>query len=339
VAIDGSSTTTFTATLGNQGVSLTSVTLQGWINQGTARRAVGAAVNVNCGSGAGVLPTGSFPATGPITASNTSTGSGTLVSGAATFELDLIENGVVLDTKTAAVTLVPNTPVIASVTPTTTSVLIGGPGVTYTATLRNPGVGLAGVALQNYLTQGTSHNAAGGTLISCGAGIGVLPTGTSTCSAGFNTSIGSYVAGPATLEVQLIQGGIVVNTTTVPVTLAPKPTIVTVAPTSSAMTLEGQAVAYIVTIQNQGPSLSNMTLTSVIKQATAQRQAGSINDFSGNHLVVPNGASVGTGQITASNSGTGSGTLAPGAATFAVSLTQGAIELAAASIPITLNIS
>jgi hypothetical protein len=84
--------------------------------------------------------------------------------------------------------------------------------------------------------------------------------------------------------------------------------------------------------------LSNMTLTSVIKQGTAQRQAGSISDFSGNHLVVPNGASVGTGQITASNSGAGSGTLAPGAATFAVSLTQGAIELAAASIPITLNL-
>jgi hypothetical protein len=229
VAIDGSSTTTFTSTLGNQGVSLAGVTLQGWINQGTARRTADAAINVDCGSGAGVLPTGSFAATGPITASNTTTGSGTLVSGAATFELDLIENGVVLDTKTAAVTLVPNTPAIVSVTPTTTAVVIGGPGVTYTATLRNPGASLAGVALQNYVNQGTSHNAAGGALISCGAGIGVLPTGTSTCSGGFNTSIGSYVSGPATLEVDLIQGGVVVNTTTVPVTLAPKPTIVTAA--------------------------------------------------------------------------------------------------------------
>jgi hypothetical protein len=104
------------------------------------------------------------------------------------------------------------------------------------------------------------------------------------------------------------------------------------------LALEGPAVAYTVAIQNQGPSLSNMTLTSVINQGTAQRQAGSISDFSGNHLVVPNGASVGTGQVVASNSGAGSGTLAAGAATLAVSLTQGTIELAAASIPITLNI-
>lgn len=337
VAIDGSSPTTFTATLGNQGVNLTGVTLQGWINQGTARRAAGAAINVDCGSGAGVLPTGSFAATGPISASNTGTGSGTLVSGAATFELDLIENGVVLGTTTAAVTLVPNTPAIASVTLPTTSALIGGPGVTYTATLRNPSASLTGVSLQNNLIQGTPH-AAGGALISTGAGLGVLPTGTSTCSSSFNTSIGSYVAGPATLEVQLIQGGVVVSTTTTPVTLAPKPTIGTVAPTSSTIALEGQTMPYTVTIQNLGPSLSNMTLTSVITQGTAQRQAGSISDFSGNHLVVPNGASVGTGQITASNSGAGSGTLAPGAATLTVSLTQSSIQLASASIPITLNL-
>ena len=338
VAIDGASATTFTSTLANQGVSLSGVTLQGAIIQGSARRAAGAAINVDCGSGAGVLPTGSFAATGPITASNTSTGNGTLVSGAATFELDLIENGVVLDTKTAAVTLVPNTPAIVSVTPTTTSVLIGGPEVLYTATLRNPGAGLTGVALQNFLIQTATPNAAGGALISTGAGVGVLPTGTSTVSSGFVTSTGSYVAGAATLQVELIQSGNVLNTTTVPVTLVPKPTVTTVAPTSSTLALEGQAVAYTVTIQNPGPALSNMTLTSTIKQGTAQRQAGTISDFSGNHLVVPNGASVGSGQITASNSGAGSGTLVAGAATLAVSLTQSNIELAAASIPITLNL-
>jgi hypothetical protein len=338
VAIDGASTTTFAATLGNQGASLANVTLQGWINQGTARRAAGAAINVDCGSGAGVLPTGSFAATGPITSSNSATGSGTLTSGAATFELDLLENGVVLDTKTAPVTLVPNTPAIVSITPTTMSVLIGGPGVSYTATLRNPGASQTGVGLQNYLIQGAAQNAAGGALISCGAGLGVLPTGTSTCSGGFNATIGSYVAGPATLQVQITQGGGTVATMNLPVTVAPKPTIGAIAPTSSTLYLEGPPVAYTVTIQNQGPSLSNMTLTSVIKQATAQRQAGSISDFSGNHLVVPNGTSVGTGQITASNSAGGSGTLAAGAATFAVSLQQAGIELAAASIPITLSI-
>jgi hypothetical protein len=337
VAIDGASTTTFAATLGNQGVGLANVTLQGWINQGTARRAAGGAITIDCGSGSGVLPIGSFPATGPITASNTSAGSGTLVSGAATFELDLMENGVVLDTKTAPVTLVPNTPAIASLTPSTTSVLIGGPGVSFTTTLRNPGPSASSVALQAYINQGSAQNAAGGALISVGAGLGVLPTGTSTCTGGFNTSIGSYVAGPATLLIQLIQGGSVVSSTTLPITLAPKPTITTVIPTSSTILLEGiAAVPYTVTILNQGASLSNMTLNAAINQGTAQRQTASIVDFSGNHLVLPSGNGVGTGQITASNSNSGSGTLAAGSATFALSLKQGQFELATASIPITI---
>jgi hypothetical protein len=47
----------------------------------------------------------------------------------------------------------------------------------------------------------------------------VLPTGTSTCSGGFNTSIGSYVAGPATLDVQLIVNGTVKDTKLVQVSL------------------------------------------------------------------------------------------------------------------------
>jgi uncharacterized repeat protein (TIGR01451 family) len=94
----------YTATLTNPGASLSNVVLQGWIDQGTARRAAGGSM-VMCGAGVGVLPNGTFNVQGSIVASNATGGTGTLVDGPATFELQLIVNGTVLETKTVTVTL------------------------------------------------------------------------------------------------------------------------------------------------------------------------------------------------------------------------------------------
>ena len=63
--------------------------------QANARRSTGAVV-VQCGSGSGILPTGACTVSNVIIASNSSAGTGTLVPGAATFELDLTANGTVV---------------------------------------------------------------------------------------------------------------------------------------------------------------------------------------------------------------------------------------------------
>src|SRR5262249_27023840 len=58
-----------TATLANPGPDLSGIALQGWISQGTARRAAGAML-VDCGRGAGVVPNGTFTIPAGVTASN-----------------------------------------------------------------------------------------------------------------------------------------------------------------------------------------------------------------------------------------------------------------------------
>src|SRR5581483_11087535 len=343
VIIEGPSVP-YTATLNNTGPSLANVSINCLVRQGTAWRRCGNAMT-DFGNGAGVLPAGATALSNSILASNSQGGTGTLVAGQATVEgTMLLFNTYTLDTRTVDVLLDPK-PTITVLGATSAPVVIdGSSATTFTATLGNQGDSLTGVTLQGWINQGTARRAAGAAVnVDCGGGPGVLPTGSFTATgpitaSNTGTGSGTLVGGAATFELDLVENGVVLATNSVAVTLMIKPTIGTVAPASSTIGLEGQPVPYTVTIQNSGSSLSNMTLTSVITQATAQRQAGSISDFSGNHLVVPSGASVGTGQITASNSGARSGTLAPGAATLAVSLKQGSIELAAASIPITLNI-
>ena len=102
VVLDGSGPfTEYTATIQNPGVDRSLVLIQGWIRQGTARRAAGGG-DVTCGPELGVLPNGSCQELGSIVASNATSGTGTLVPGAATFEVELrLFNGVtttVLDT-------------------------------------------------------------------------------------------------------------------------------------------------------------------------------------------------------------------------------------------------
>ncbi len=68
LAIEGASGP-HTATIENPGPGLSAIVLQGWISQGTARRAGGETL-VDCGSGGGVVPNGTFTVPAAIAASN-----------------------------------------------------------------------------------------------------------------------------------------------------------------------------------------------------------------------------------------------------------------------------
>ena len=103
ISIDGS--TTYDAALFNPGSTLTNVVLQGYILQGATNRAAGGA-NVNCsGTLDGILPSGGCTASWHVIVSNSNGGSGTLVPGPATFQLDLIQGTTILDSETASITL------------------------------------------------------------------------------------------------------------------------------------------------------------------------------------------------------------------------------------------
>ena len=119
---------------------------------------------------------------------------------------------------------------LVSVLLNSTTLIIGGPNVSYTATVINgTGTTLSSVVLQGFVDQGGTSRAAGGVVALCGAGDGVLPPGT--CSFTFSTlasnttaGTGLLLPGAATARFQLLQGNTVLDTFTVPVTLlAPVP--------------------------------------------------------------------------------------------------------------------
>ncbi len=96
----------YAATLLNPGTGdLSVVVLQAFIQQPGASRAAGG-FQVTCGGAPGVLPSGICNTNFTLIASNATTGSGTLVAGAATAVFELRLNGGVVDTFSIPVTLV-----------------------------------------------------------------------------------------------------------------------------------------------------------------------------------------------------------------------------------------
>jgi len=221
----GGSTTRYTATLKNPESSRPNMIVSGNIRQNPALRAAGDAL-VQCGGGAGVLPTGSCTVSNPIVASNSGGGTA-LVPGSATFELQLRDTftGVVFDTKTVAITLVSSTPTIAALTLSTDTLVIGSSSVPYTATLRNPGPSLSNVRILSSITQGTTSRAGAGLVINCGSGSGVLPTAICTVSgvavaSNFTSGSGTLEPGGAIFSLQLVDAnGKILDTTFVKVIL------------------------------------------------------------------------------------------------------------------------
>jgi len=94
------------ATLRNVGAKLSGISLEGWVSQGTTRRFAGG-TPVDCGGGSGVLPNGTCSIQSQFVATNNTSGTGTLTTGAATFELRLVDaSGAVLSTATLPLYLI-----------------------------------------------------------------------------------------------------------------------------------------------------------------------------------------------------------------------------------------
>ena len=209
----GGPLSSYSATIQNSGSSLSGVAVQGWLIQSgvnNARRAAGGQ-QLLCGAGSGVLPTGKCSTFGIIVTSNSTSGTGTLGPGPATFELDLIVNGAVVSQKTTAVTIVTGATIasLAMASATSDTLLLEASGASVTTTLKNIGSSLSGLSVEGWINQGTSRRFAAGTLVSCGSTAGVLPNGSCVMSLQFvasnNTAgTGTLSAGDAKFQLQLV---------------------------------------------------------------------------------------------------------------------------------------
>jgi hypothetical protein len=222
----------FTVTLENVGVIHSGMRIKSEISQANgsspttdARRDLGLFL-VDCGSGSGVLPVGTCTVSSTFRASNSDPGVGQLTLGPAFLTVSLLDSaGYYQETKSVRVTIIPNTLAIAGMSSSSYTPVIDGASVPYTATLQNPGASLSNIFVMASVVQGATRRSAGGTLVNCGSGSGVLPTGTCTVPSTYTVSstlsgTGTFVAGPATLELR-IQNGLttVLYTMNVPVTL------------------------------------------------------------------------------------------------------------------------
>ena len=149
------------------------------------RNATPAEAPVDCGIGVGVLPTGtctfSFQAHG---VERNGLSHGTLVLGPATFVLQLRTlHGAGLDDKTVAHhARVERDDDHRAGREARDTVAIGTSSTRYTATLQQSGIEPPNVFVRGSIRQGTVLRAAGGGMVQCGSGTGVLPTGSCTLS-------------------------------------------------------------------------------------------------------------------------------------------------------------
>jgi hypothetical protein len=349
----------YSAILQNGGVPVSGVSVQGYIEQTTggvtASRPAGGA-SISCGSGTGVVPT---TINGPCTvnftanANNAQSGTGTLVPGLARFVLHLYKTvgstSTELDVRTVEVSLTSVTLGITALTLSAPYVGLQSAGSTpYTATIQNPGSQLTSVQIQGWISQGTARHAAAGTLVSCGAGSGVLPNGScdvatvATASNG-TSGTGTLVLGPATLEVELMVGSTIVETKTIAITIVPPtPSIVKLALSSTSIPLPGSR-DYSVTLFN--PTGSTLAFDTFI-QGYMEQTGGTSYGGGGTDLQCGGGALPGTlptGACTvsfvavASNAAAGTGLLVAGPATFRLQLMQNATLLDEKSVAVTLT--
>ena len=345
LAIDGPGTT-YTVTMNNPASSLQGVLIQGYMVQGATRRAAGGA-SLTCGGSVGVMTPGVCTMTFGTSAANQNGGSGTLVPGPATFELNLIQNTgteVLFDTKTVAVTLVSSTPSITSISLLSPSFRIDGPSVGYTVQIQNPGFPLTGVVfLQGEIVQttgaGTAVRGAGGFSVTCGADVGVLPTtGQGVCTMQLTATASNSAGGTGTLVPGLAHfkltlsrfaGGVTtqfdVESVEVSLTLN-SPTITSVNLSSSYLVLGAGFTSYTASFDNPGALISDVVVQTWISQgATTRRALGGrvVNCNGGPDGDLPTGACTVPSDIVAFNSGSGTGTLVLGPATLEVELKQG----------------
>jgi hypothetical protein len=244
----------------------------------------------------------------------------------------VFQDGVEVANKSLDVNLVA-TPSITLLTLASTTLAIGGPSTTYTATLQNPANSLQNVLLQGYVVQGAARQPAGGAQVTCGSSPGVMPPGTCTFSfsaaAANGGGTGTLAPGPAVFELNLMQGATTYDRKTVAVTLVSSvPRITSLLLSTTTLTIDGASADYTVEVQNPGFPKSNVILQGEIVEnttaGTVTRGAGGFSVDCGAGLgVLP---TTGTGTctmhltVTASNSTGGTGTLLPGTASFVLHL-------------------
>jgi len=284
----------YTVQVANDGVPLSDVLLQGELVQvqpdgpgKTKQVAVQAGGTlVTCGGAPGSLPTGTCTVQFGISASTSASGTGTLQPGPATFKLHLYKsppNAPLFewDVESTPVVLTSPTPILTSVVPTSTDVIINTPVelvTKYVATIDNPGVKRFTVLLSAEVKQSTgASRGAGGSNVSCGGNLtlGVLPPGP--CSetrpiSAFNQTPGNgtLVPGPATLEVSLLwfdgSKTILLDKKSVGITLVEGVTVTNVTvPTTDVP--PGSAMNYSITINNPfNTTLSNVRVAAFVDQ-------------------------------------------------------------------------
>lgn len=201
----------YTATIHNGGPPLSGVSLESWLIQdGVATRSTGrrrAGVGpIQCGSGSGILPTGTCTIPATLVASNSGVGTGLLIPGLTQVEMDLTQSGVELAIRAvsihidSAATVVTGSGLslssnLSSTTPT--DVTLEGPTVPYAITLQNTGSARSGISIRTSVTQKGASRDAGSTLVSCGSGLGVVPSGA--CTFSFEISASNASAGSGLL--------------------------------------------------------------------------------------------------------------------------------------------
>jgi hypothetical protein len=330
VAIDGPSVS-YGTTLNNPGPIRSNVALQGWITQGATRRAAGGQL-VTCGQAAGVMPIGNCTGAGPIVASSTTAGTGTLVPGGATFELQLKEAGIVVGTRTISVILVPNRPRISGVTLSADSIIGGGPGITYTTSLQSPGPTRSNVRLRVYLGQATTHTLVGDALVSCGGALGEVSKGSCTIRGGITAPDGAIKPGSAGVEMQLVENSIVLETRMVVVKTVSSTRLGLLRPSRDSIGLGGGSLPFTLTLENVGPIRSGMRIKSEISQANTGSPSTDARrdldlflvDCGSGSGVLPVGTCTVSSTFRASNADPGVGQLTLGPAFLTVSLLDSA---------------
>jgi hypothetical protein len=224
----------------NSGPPVSKVLIQEWVSQPTGARYAAGGGEVICPDAMppvppGTLPTGTCLDAISVTASNTANGNGTLVPGAATLEIELKIDGVIIETKSIPVTIVSPTPSIVSIAVSTEPIPIFSVSP-YTVTISNPtSITVTGdVSVQGYVEQqsGAISWPTGGTSIVCsGAAAGTLPPGVCVFQSNINlfnpNQAPPLSAGPATFRLMLYhvvdEHTVTIDEKSVPITLSSPP--------------------------------------------------------------------------------------------------------------------
>jgi hypothetical protein len=230
--IIGGPAITYTTSLQSPLPTRSNVRLRIFLAQATTRTLVSDAP-VACGGALGDVPKGACTIRGAFTAPD-----GAINPGQAGVEMQLVDNGTVLETRLTIVKSVSRTR-IGVLRPSRDSVALGGSSVPYTLTLQNVGPARSGMYIRTDISQANTSSPSTDprrnldmALVDCGSGPGVVPVGGCTVSGTFRASntdlgisgLGTLRLGQTYLTVSLLDTpGFYQETKSVFVTIVPNP--------------------------------------------------------------------------------------------------------------------